>query len=100
MNDFKDQLGFIFAIIGGLLVSMLTSTRHSFWLALTRIAAGLFCAWFFTEPVMHWMELNPATYRNSVAGLLAMAGYAAVRFISDLNKEDLFRILQILRGGK
>lgn len=100
MDAFKNQFGFLVAIFGGVFVSMLASSRHSFKIAATRIFAGLFFAWFFTDPIIDWMHWDADTYRNSVAGLFAMMGYGVARIASNVTKDDFFKFVQLLRGGK
>lgn len=100
MLDFiKDQIGFIVAIAGGLIVSVLSSEKHSLLVALTRTAAGLFCSTFLTDPFLHYMSLSPETYRNAVAGVFAMMGYAITRFVANSDREILLDIIRAIRNG-
>ncbi|SPL65329.1 hypothetical protein [Ochrobactrum soli] len=101
MNDlFKEHMGFMLATAGGLIVSVLSSERHSFLVAVTRVAAGLFCATVLADPFIDFMQLEPGTYRNGVAGLFAMMGYALTRFTANIDGKTLLDFVRALRGGK
>lgn len=96
----KDQLWFIAATGGGLLVSVLCSDKHSLGLAAARLAAGLFCSVFLTDILIDWMDLDPVTYRNGVAGLMSMCGYAITRFLANLNARVIIDLIKSFRGVK
>lgn len=69
-HDFK-----LVAAIGmGLLMAMLLSTAHSWKARLTAVAAGIFFATLFTEPVIHWLGWEAGVWKYAIAGLLAMTG--------------------------
>lgn len=100
MSEFlKEQIGFILATVGGLVISVLSSEKHAFSVAATRIAAGLFCSMFLADPFMAYMELNPDTYRNGIAGLFAMMGYSMTRFIANIDGNTLLEFIRAMRGG-
>lgn len=100
MMDFlREQAGFLLAAAGGVLISVLSSEKHSLLVGLTRVCAGLFCAIFFVDPFNDWMGLNPDTYRNGVAGLFAMMGYAMTKFVSNIDGATLVDVIKALRGG-
>ena len=100
MIDFlKEQAGFVLAIAGGIAVSVMSSDKHSLTVALARIAAGLFCSVFLTDPFLHWMTLDPETYRNCVAGLFSMMGYALTRFVANADGKTLMDFIRAFRGG-
>ncbi|WP_421983328.1 hypothetical protein [Roseibium sp.] len=96
----KDQLWFIAATGGGLVVSVLCSDKHSFGLAAARVAAGLFCSIFLTDILIDWMDLDPTTYRNGVAGLMSMSGYAITRFLANLHARVIVDLIKSFRGVK
>lgn len=100
MDFIKEQSGFLLASLGGVLVSILSSERHSFAVAVTRVAAGLFCSIFLVDPFVHFMELDPERYRNGVAGLFAMMGYALTRFVANIDGRTLMDLIRAVRGGK
>lgn len=101
MFDFiKEHTGFMFATAGGLLASILSSERHSIPVALTRVATGLFCSVVLADPFLHYMALEPTTYRNGVAGLFAMMGYAMSRFIANVDGKTIMDFIRAFRGGK
>lgn len=100
MDFFRDQAGFALAIIGGIIVSILASEKHSLAVASARIFAGLFCSIFLTDPTIDWLSLDSLTYRNAVAGLLAMTGYAVTRFVVNINKATVLELIRAIRGSK
>jgi hypothetical protein len=101
MTEFlKEQAGFILAIVGGLIVSILSSEKHTFTVAAARICAGLFCSTFLSDPFMHWMDFPTDTYRNAVAGLFAMMGYAVTKFVVNIDRRTLIELIKVIRGGK
>lgn len=100
MIDFlKEQSGFLLAIVGGTVVSILSSEKRSLMVALTRIMAGLFCSVFLADPFIHYMQLDSDTYRNGVAGLFSMMGYALTRFVVNIDGPTLLEFIKALRGG-
>lgn len=101
MIDFlKEQAGFLIAIVGGLFISVLSSEKHSWLVAVTRVSAGLFASIFLADPFIHYMALEPGTYRNGVAGLFAMMGYAMTKFVANIDGKTLIEIIKAIRGTK
>lgn len=79
----------IFAVLGGLLVAYLLSTADTIKARLASVAAGLFFAVFFTEPLIAWARLEFSVWQYAVAGLLAMSGDRLAR-----------RIMRLVDNGK
>ncbi len=101
MTDFlREQVGFILAVIGGIVVSILSSEKHTIMVAASRVCAGVFCSVFLSGPFMHFMEFPSDTYRNAVAGLFAMMGYAVTKFVVNIDRRTLIDIIKAIRGGK
>lgn len=88
---------FIVAMAGGIIVSMLTAERHSVGMAAARVTAGFVCGVFFTDPTLDWMSLDPDVYRNAVAALWGMSGYAMTRMVNTIRWE---RLSDIIRAWK
>lgn len=100
MDFIREQAGFIVAIVGGLIISVMSSEKHSLMVAVTRVSAGLFASVFLADPFIHYMGLEPETYRNGVAGLFAMMGYAITKFVANIDGKTLIEIIKAIRGGK
>lgn len=66
---------------GGLLIAFLLSTANTVKARLASVAAGLFFAVFFTEPLIAWARLEFSVWQYAVAGLLAMSGDRLARRI-------------------
>ena len=94
----KSQAGVLIPAIVGVAITLLTSERHSFLSAVARVASGLFCAIYLTDPILEWMRWNAEAYRSAVAGLLAINGFQLVKFFSDLNVERIIDLWK--RAGK
>jgi hypothetical protein len=98
MHDWIDRhLWFALSVIGGIIVSVLTADNQSLPVAAARVFCGLFCAVFFTDPLLDALGRDPAVYRNAMAGLLAVSGYAAVRMLNQMKWERLVDIVKAWR---
>ena len=71
----------LFAIAGGIAVSMVTSEEHSARSSIGRVLSGLFFAVVFPDPLLNFLGRDPEIYGNATAGLLAMTGYAIAKAI-------------------
>lgn len=99
MLEWLDRhLWFGVSIIGGIIVSILTAENHSVWIATARVACGLFCAVVFTDPLLDILMRDPEIYRNAMAGLLAVSGYAGVRMINSANWSKLSDLIKAVRS--
>ncbi|APX25298.1 MULTISPECIES: hypothetical protein [Salipiger] len=88
------------AVIGGILVSILTSEEQTFRMAVVRVCSGLFFATLFPGPVLDVLGRDPAIYGNAVAGLLAMTGYAIAKSLAGLTGRQLAEWVAIVIGRK
>lgn len=95
---FKENFMFVAAIFGGTIISVITSEKHSLLISLTRVLSGVFCALFFTEPLVDLLSLNPDKYSNATAGLLSMSGYSLTQIVVTLNKDKIIGIVKAWRG--
>lgn len=100
MNWIREEIWLIGAVVGGIAVSILSSEEHSFRQALARVAAGLFCATVFPEPLLQWIGRDPDLYGNAVAGLFAMTGYAVTRTVVNANGASVAEWISIILGRK
>lgn len=94
----RDHGWFLVAVGGGVIVSMLTAERHSLPMAVARVGAGFFCGVFFTDPTLDWLSLEPDVYRNAVAALWGMSGYAVTRMVNTIRWERLSDIIKAWRS--
>lgn len=78
------DLKLIGAILAGLVVALLLSTAQSLKARLAGVAAGIFFAVLFTQPLIAWAHLQFTTWQYAVAGLLAMSGDRLARRIMSL----------------
>lgn len=98
--DIQENLGFLLVVAGGLIVSILSSERHTLLGTLSRIAAGVFCAVLFTDPVLHYLSLEADAYRKATAGIFSMSGYAITRFAANWDRQTVIDFVRALRGVK
>lgn len=96
MPDYFD-FRFWLAVAGAAAVKLLTSPWHSPTRAIVTVLAAVFSAWAFTDPVLRWWDLEPDTYRNAVAAILALTGEGGMRWIISATPEKLF---DMWRGRK
>ena len=95
-----DNVWMIGAVMGGIIVSILTSEDHTLKMALVRDVTGCFCAIFLTHPLLDILGRDPAIYGNAVAGLLAMTGYAIAKNLAHLTGAQLAEWVAIVLGRK
>ena len=74
-----DNVWLLVAVLGGIIVSIITSEDHDLKSASARIASGLFFAVVFPDPILSFLQRDPDIYGNALAGLLAMTGYAIAK---------------------
>lgn len=90
----------ILSIIGGVIVSIITSENHSPKIAIARVASGLFCAIALTDLVIWLVGVDPVSSREAIAGLLAMSGYGIARIFANIDKKTIMEIVTAVRGQK
>jgi hypothetical protein len=86
------------AVAGAALFKLLTSPWHSPTRAILTVAAAVFAAWVFTDPVLHFMGWPAETYRNPVAALLALTGESFMRWTINATPEKIGEMLRRLRS--
>lgn len=78
---FGHDISFWISVAGATVIKVLTSPYHSFLRALLTVFAAVFAAYVFTDPVVHWLGLEPKTYTTPMAALLALTGEGLMRAI-------------------
>lgn len=99
---FGHDLSFWLTMAGAVVVKLLTSPYHSIWRAAVQIVTAVFCAWVFTDPVIDWLDLDPDTYKNPVAALVAITGEGIVRalLLAANNPKEFIALLRYWRTGR
>lgn len=92
------DLKFWIAVAGAALFKLFTSPWHSPTRAILTVAAAVFAAWVFTDPVLHIMSWPAETYRNPVAALLALMGESFMRWAIMATPDKIIEVLKRLRG--
>jgi hypothetical protein len=81
MNFLGQDLNFWWVVAGATLIKVASSPYHSYVRALLTIFAAVFCAYVFTDPVLAWLTLDPATYKSPVAALVTLTGEGLMRMV-------------------
>ena len=76
---FGHDVTFWISVLGATGIKLLTSPYHSVTRAALTVFAAMFAAYIFTDPVIHWLELDSATYTAPMAALLALTGEGIMR---------------------
>lgn len=89
-----DQFDYRFwaAVGGATLFKLATSPNHSLTRTAITVGAAIFSAWLFTDPLLHFMGWEPESYRNAAAGLMALIGEGAMRWLIRVTPEKLISI--------
>ncbi len=93
-----DNVWMVAAVLGGIVVSILTSEEHTIRMAAARVASGLFCATMFPGPLLDLLGRDPEVYGNAVAGLLAMTGYAIAKNLVGLTGGQIAEWVAVILG--
>jgi hypothetical protein len=98
----KHDLAFWMSVGGATVVKLITSPYAGFVRALATVIAAVFSAYFFTQPAMHFLGLDPETYTTAMAAVMALTGEGAMRFLIQLSNDPTraIDILRMWRGGK
>lgn len=98
----KHDLAFWLAVGGATVVKLLTSPYGGPIRALATVIAAVFSAYFFTQPAMAALGLDPNTYTTAMAAVMALTGEGAMRFIINVSNDPTkaLEILKMWRGGK
>ena len=102
MNVFGHDIAFWFAAIGAAMFKILLSPWMGLWKGLASVAAALFCAIVFTEPVLGYLNMDPETYKAALAALIALTGEGVFRWLLQIATEPgkIADIIKYLRGPK
>lgn len=95
--NFDHDLRFWVAVIGATLLKLLTSQANSPVKVIVTVIAAVFAAWVFTDPLIHWMQWDAATYKAPLAALLALTGEGIMRSLMTINLEKLLDYWRKLR---
>ena len=92
-----DEVRFWVAVVGAIILKLFTSEHSSVKNAFLIVCASIFMAWVFTDPVVHFLDLDPENYRVVTAALLALTGESLIKWIV---KADPWTILIEWRNGR
>ncbi len=73
------DLSFWISVLGATLIKLFTSQYQSFTRAFLTVFAAMFSAYIFTDPMIHWLALDPITYTTPMAALVALTGEGLMR---------------------
>jgi len=79
MNFFGQDVNFWIAAGCATMIKLFSSPYHSFLRAVLTVFAAIFSAYFFTEPALDYLRLNPEIYRAPVAAIVALTGEGVMR---------------------
>lgn len=89
---------FWIVIAGATLFKIMTSKNASPMRAAASIVAAVFCAWAFTDAIVDLFSLDPDTYQNPIAALLALTGEGVMMWLIRATPESLADFIKKLRG--
>lgn len=102
------EKGFWIAIIGAVVVKLILSPSvnwvkeplKAFTRAALTVIPAVWGAYTFTDPIIAWLQWDPESYRNAVAGLLAIVGENLIRKILNVTNSDtiLVDLFNLWRG--
>lgn len=95
---FLDHYPLLVPALSGAAVGVFVSDTKTMRSILTRGGAGVFCALTFTDMVIAEFGRDPNTYRVGVAGLLALTGFEAIRWLSHLDSKGIVSIIRAIWG--
>lgn len=81
MNISGEDLWFWLAIVGAIIVKLVTADQFSWWRSVVTVVAAVFAAFFFTDPALDFLNLNPEIYRTPMAAVIALTGEGAMKFL-------------------
>lgn len=95
------NINFWLAVVGAILVKMITSETHSLKRSITTIITAIFFAWIFTDVTIAHLKLNQETYQIPIAAVLALTGESLARMILSIKSiGDLIEIILSFKGKK
>lgn len=98
----KDQFGgpemqYWLVVALATVIKVITSATLTWWKVITTVLFAVFAAWVFTDPMLHFLDLDPEVYRNPMAAIMALAGEGCMRWLVNMNPE---KVWQLWRGKK
>lgn len=83
-------------------VKLFTSQYQSFLRAVATVMAAVFSAYFFTDPAINFLSLDPDVYKAAVAALLALTGEGIIRLVIGWSEKptSFLDFLERWRKGK
>lgn len=86
---------------GATLIKVASSPYFSLPRAALMVFAALFSVYVFTDPLMHWLQLE-VRYRLALAALVALTGEGLMRMIITCANDprQFMELLKIWRGGR
>ena len=96
---FGHDIAFWISVIGATVIKLMTSPFHGPFKALLTVFAAMFAAYIFTEPMVHWLGLDPATYTTPMAALLALSGEGLMRTVMAA-ANDPSKLLELYRAWR
>lgn len=76
------------AVVGAIVIKLLTSRWHSPLKALVIVVSAVFMAWLFTDPLIEFMNW-PLSYRAPVGGLFALTADGTIKWIIRVTPENI-----------
>lgn len=96
---FGHSPSFWLAILGAILVKIVTSETHSFQRAVTTIIVAVFFAWAFTDAVVAYLNLDQEVFKTPAAALLALTGEGIARVMMSIKGfDDVIKLWRAFRG--
>lgn len=101
MVFFGHDLAFWFAALGAAVLKIILSPWLGLVKGLLSVAAALLVAIIFTDPLLVYLNMNPAVYKNAVAALVALTGEGIVRWLLQLVSDPakILAFVKAWRGG-
>lgn len=101
MELFSIDWKFWAVAVGATIIKVASSPYFSFPRAVLMVFAALFSVYVFTDPLMHWLQLE-VRYRLAMAALIALTGEGLMRMIitgAD-DPKQFIELLKVWRGSK
>lgn len=77
---------FWLALSGGILVKLMFSEKLTSRQVVMTVCSGVFCAVFFSKPILDFLKLDGVHFEHAVVGLLALTGEHLVRRLVQFSK--------------
>lgn len=92
---------FWIAVIGAATLKVALSPFTKILPTLVTFFAAIFIAFTFTDPVLAYLNLDPAVYRNGAAAIVGITGEGVVRWLLRTASEpgSVIELIKAWRGG-